>query len=717
MKKLIKYIGLILMLFPLSVEAGKVNQDIEVIRKKVIADLMRTEVNDARIKTLMESIQENGTWPDINYVDVSRTGFQHGEHLSNMVELSRAYKKAGSKFKGNKQLKKAIYSSLNLWIQKNFICDNWWWNEIGTPNLLTGVLLIMDEDLTEEQRVKVLPISGRANLNAWGARPSGDRIKIAGIQAKNALFTRNEQEFNEVIKVISGEIKLETGRGMQYDYSFHHRDDRVTSILSYGLGFADAFAEWAALVSGTKYKFPDAPMNQLIDYYLNGICQSMVYGKYPDPGAKNRGITRGGAFEPISSSTPKRLLQASSYRKDELEKLVKIRDGELKNGLTGTRFFWHSEYFSHQRSGYFTSVRMFSSRNHNMEMPYNGEGLLNHHYADGSNFISRTGKEYLDIFPVFDFKKIPGTTIVQKISFPPENEIQKEGQTEFVGAVTDGRNGAAVFDFKSLHDTLKAKKSWFFFDKEFVCLGTGIKSPTALPVATTINQCLLKGEVMVMNEDKRSVIGKGERNLANVKWILHDSIAYLFPDPIKVNLSNQSSTGTWYRINRQNDSPKEEVKKDVFKLWIDHGKKPQNATYQYIVIPGVSEPDMEKISGNNKIKILANSSDIQAVLHSGQNICQIVFHKAGEIEISKDMKVGSDSPGLVMVQAEGNEIKSITVADPSRQLSRMHLSISSKINKKGEGYSAVWDDVKQASNISFDLPQNVYAGKSVSIEL
>ncbi len=109
-----------------------------------------------------------------------------------------------------------------------------------------------------------------------------------------------------------------------------------------------------------------------------------------------------------------------------------------------------------------------------MEMPYNSEGLKNHHYADGSNFISRVGDEYYDIYPVFDWQKIPGTTILQKDSLPSENEIQKEGLTDFVGAVTDGTFGAAAFDFKSPHDPLSARKAWFFFDKEYVCLGAGI---------------------------------------------------------------------------------------------------------------------------------------------------------------------------------------------------------------------------------------------------
>jgi len=47
----------------------------------------------------------------------------------------------------------------------------------------------------------------------------------------------------------------------------------------------------------------------------------------------------------------------------------------------------------------------------------------------------------------------------------------------------------------------------------------------------------------------------------------------------------------------------------------------------------------------------------------------------------------------------------------------MHLSISSKINKEGENFKAAWNEKNGLSQISIDLPQTVYAGKSVKIKL
>ena len=707
---------ILMLLFLLIGKDSQAANDVEILRQRFIGELMEPTVDKTLVKQLISTIREDGTWPGINYKDVSSTGFQHRQHLSNLVELSRAYKKNGSNYKGDKKLKKVIYSALDYWLANDFICENWWWNQIGTPNLLVSLLLIMDNDLTKEQITKTLPMVGRANLNATGARPSGDRIKIAGILAKTLLFNRDEIQFNEVIRVIEGEIKFATGRGMQYDYSFHHREDRVNNTLTYGLGYADAFAEWAANVSGTKYKFSDPSLHLLIDYYLDGICKMMVYGKFPDPGAMNRDITRSGSQKAFGTGTPERLLKTTDYRKNDLEEIVKVRKGETNTTLSHSTFFWQSEHFTFQRPDYFTSVRMYSTRDCNMEEPYNGEGLMNHHRGDGTNYISRTGDEYYDISPVYDWQKIPGTTVVQKPSLPLEKEIQKKGLTDFVGAVTDGKYGAVAFDFKSPHDPLEAKKAWFFFDHEYVCLGTGISSDSKLPVTTTLNQCLLRGDVVMMNGNEKSVVKQGAQQVNNVKWIFHDGIGYLFPEPQKVNLSNQPETGSWYKINHQSDSPKEEISKEVFKLWLDHGSKPQNASYQYIVVPSTTEQEMSGSSNNRNIEILSNTTAIQAVKLSDSNICEVVFYQSGEIQISSELKIGMDSPGLVMVKTKGSNIKAISVADPARKLGKIHLTVTDRIEKSGNNFNSLWNKAKGISEISIDLPQTVYAGKSVTIE-
>ena len=696
--------------------------DLEKIRKRVVFELMEADVDYTHIAHLINTINNDGSWPGINYEDTSRTGFQHSRHLSNMVDLSHAFKKSHTKFYQDKKTRKTLKKALNYWFENDFICENWWWNQIGTPDRFVTILLIMDEDLTDKERESAVPIMARSTLNAWGARPGGDRIKIAGIYGKYGLFLRDEAILREVINTMATEIRfaVERGtpddiRGLQTDLSFHHRGDRVNNTLSYGLNFSSVFAEWAAKVGDTQFHFPDRAIQLLVDYYLDGVCKMMVYATYPDLGAKNRSISRIGALHPHGVETPKKLILATDYRNKELAQIINVRSGNEKPDMSSSQFFWHSEYYSHQRPDYFSSVRMYSTRNRSMEEPYNQEGLKNHHMGEGSNFIYQTGKEYNNIFPVMDWQKIPGTTIVQKAALPPEDEIQQEGLMDFVGGVSNGKRGAVTFDFQSPYHSLMARKSWFFFDDEYVCLGTKINSSEEEPVFTTINQTWLQGDVSVSVDGQITQLEQGEHKLQNVQWINHDGVAYILPTKTSLSISNQTQLGSWYSINRQSDSPKERVNGEVFSAWIDHGTKPVNASYQYVVVPGMTNEKIETYRSDLPIQVLANTPEIQAVRNKKTGTTQMVLYQPGKVRITDDLHLISNNPCLIMIESELGDPTQISVADPSRKLETVEIMINREI-AEGKSYEVSWDEIDGYSTVLIDLPQGDYAGQSIVIE-
>jgi chondroitin AC lyase len=353
-----------------------------------------------------------------------------------------------------------------------------------------------------------------------------------------------------------------------------------------------------------------------------------------------------------------------------------------------------------------------------MEIPYNGPGKTTHHRADGTNYLVLKGDEYVNIWPVYDWQKISGTTIMQKPELYGPDEVQKDGFTDFVGAVTDGIYGAVAFDFKSPHDMLEAKKSWFFFDEEYICLGTDINSKSSLPVTTTINQVLMRSDVTVKLDGKVKKLPKGNRELDNVKWVLQDRIGYIFPEPSKINLLNQAEEGRWSDITDEKNISEEIVSKEVFMLGFDHGNRPNNASYEYIVVPDVSEKELTDTAGNNRnIEILSNTSDLQAVKNNKLEICQMAFYKAGEIEISKDLKLRMDSQGMAMLKMQGNKIRELTISDPSRKLNRITITVSGIYNSQGDNFVTISNYNQNDTLILVDLPQGVFTGKSVTINL
>jgi chondroitin AC lyase len=212
-------------------------------------------------------------------------------------------------------------------------------------------------------------------------------------------------------------------------------------------------------------------------------------------------------------------------------------------------------------------------------------------------------------------------------------------------------------------------------------------------------------------------VPKGERQLANPSWVFHSGVGYIFPKEEEVYLSNHSQTGSWFRINRQTSSSKEELSMDVFKLWINHGTRADNAEYSYIVLPATTQEKVKRAAANPAIDILSNTPQLQAVWHRGLHILQAVFYKNGEINLASGLKVTMDTPGILMIKTEGNEVKEISVSDPSRKSGKIHFSVNKKLTIQSDQAYSFWNESKGVSEIAINLPQALIAGKSVTVNL
>jgi chondroitin AC lyase len=350
-----------------------------------------------------------------------------------------------------------------------------------------------------------------------------------------------------------------------------------------------------------------------------------------------------------------------------------------------------------------------------MEQPHNEEGIQMHHFGDGSNFIQRTAKEYYDIFPVWDWQKIPGTTILQKPQMHHFRDVARKGRSEFSGGVSDGKYSALGFDFTSVHDSLKAKKAWFHFDNEYVCLGTAIATTSNLPVVTTLNQSLLKGNVVVKTSKQQQTLQKAKHALASVSWILHDSVGYVFPTPSNVQLNNTIATGSWRAINHHTWATNDPVNMDVFLAYLDHGNA-KNGTYAYIVVPNVSASSLDTYSKKLPVEIISNTSALQALTNKKLGITQAVFYSAGKLALQEGITVTVDSPCIVMIKTTGKKVNTISVADPTHKLSSLKLTVNAALAGSGPNWSTAQQGTKE-SVITVELPTAGYAGQTVVMDI
>ena len=682
--------------------------DFDGVKMAVVDEIRASISTTGQAGRYAEVLLPDGTWPDINYRDTSRTGFQHAQHLDRLLGIAEALSDSSSTEFQSPRLAAALRLGLSHWLDEDYVCENWWYNEVFTPDRLVKISLLAEPWLAATTVRSVLPIIERGNLDSPGARPGGDRIKFASTEALRQLLGDNEAGFARAMRVINDELDFATGeRGMQRDFSFHHRADRVNNTTSYGRSHADYFARWAAHVAGTRYAFAEEKQRLLIDYYLDGVSRQYVFGAYPDPGVMNRDVTRVHPPGTIDSQTPERLLTVSDYRGEELRNLIALRAGKGTPG-SFAKFFWQTEHFVFQRPEFYVSVRMHSARNANMESPYNGEGLKNHYRGDGASMLSITGREYHNLWPVYDWRKIPGTTVAQRPGMPPAEDIKHFGSTDFVGAVTDGKHGAVGYDYLSPHDRTRARKAWFFFDDRYVCLGAGLEAAGPEPLVTTIEQNRLSGGITIGEGGKTLEMITDSATVRSGGWVLHGGVAYLTHDGPGATIVRQNRTGYWTDINKGWDTPKEAVEEGVFGMYLNHGSNPQgglggftlaptakrDVTYAYSVLPGATRAQLSEPTG---IDILSNTRELQAVSQLGSGLTYLIAYRAGSVTLPSGTEVIVDSPAALMLEESATGELRITAADPSRDLARLHLTVS------GVG------------EVRIDLPTGEWRGSSTSL--
>jgi chondroitin AC lyase len=188
--------------------------------------------------------------------------------------------------------------------------------------------------------------------------------------------------------------------------------------------------------------------------------------------------------------------------------------------------------------------------------------------------------------------------------------------------------------------------------------------------------------------------------------VYHDGVGYAFPDGARIHLENNTKSGSWWSINHQ--YTEETISKEVFSLWIDHGIRPDNQVYSYIVVPGVDAAEM-KFYAKDKIDILSNTPQLQAVRNRKLQLTQIAFYEPGKIDVDPDTSIGVDKPCLLMLRKGRASKVQIAVANPEN----LQLDVNVNINIRLTGEDVVWDQERGVSVVKVQLPAGDYAGQTV----
>ncbi len=671
--------------------------DLAVLQKQIIEDMLQPLPDLTTVQELMQTMKADGSWEDIDYTSIRRANWPVTRHLSQVTAMAKAWHGPHA-LAGDETLKAKVLAGLDFWLKHDLQNPNWFPNQITVPRELASVLLLMGDEVDSARFEKALEIMKRAQIRGTGQ----NRVWLADVCVMRGCLQKDEKLVRQAIKAIAETFVVSEGEGLQADMSFWQHG-RCFYSGGYGKPFAEYGAKWAVITRNTPFAFSEETINLISSYILDGQ-QWVLRGMCFDPTAQGRGITifDRQADAGVLAQPCLNMARLKTPREAEFINMARwvAEEDKVYHGPVGNRHFWRSDIMAHQRPGYYASAKMYSTRVVNTDSLINGEGVLSHYIADGSSFLMRTGREYYAIYGVWDWRRPPGITVELK-GF--EGKPRREGNRDFVGGVSDGMYGAAAFDF--VRDDLTARKAWFFFDDEVVCLGAGIHCSGSHPVITSLNQCWLNGEVLAAQDGKIETLGRGQHDSAAYDWVWHNGIGYLMLGDSSITVRNDRQTGSWYAINT-NES-KQEVSGDVFSIWLNHGVNPVNAQYAYLACPDMAAEKIVDYAAKLPVRILANTSAQQIIRHESLGITAAVCYEAGKVDCG-DFTVDVKNPCLLLVRTYPEKVK-LTVSDPTAHLRKLVFTVNKLM--KGEGVDA--NKACHLSRITIKLPQKLYAGQSV----
>ena len=322
------------------------------------------------------------------------------------------------------------------------------------------------------------------------------------------------------------------------------------------------------------------------------------------------------------------------------------------NTLVGHKHFDDSDYTVHRRRDWMASLRMSSLRVIGTEH-VNEDNLLGYYLGDGATYFYTDAREYLNVFPFWDWRKVPGVTSYEALDsttpFPDVNRTGSRNESNLVGGLTVGERGLSAMELR--RDGLHARKAWLFTDSFVLCLGAGIASDSSASVTTSLDQCLLQGEAKVWDGQNWQLLS-GAQSFAQLELRLyHKDKGYIVFSSDTCVVEAMPREGQW-RDFMGMYSPAT-VRGATFLAYLRHGARPSSGSYAYLVLP---HADLNTVSHFDRscIRLLQNDNRAQVVYFPEEAEAWAAVYEPGELMVEgQQFKV--TAPGLYYFQRKGGK--------------------------------------------------------------
>ncbi len=282
----------------------------------------------------------------------------------------------------------------------------------------------------------------------------------------------------------------------------------------------------------------------------------------------------------------------------------------------------------------------------------------------------------------WDWNRFPGTTAIHlpldKLRANVLNVDQFSGYEEmlysdeaFAGGVSS-ESGNGIYAFK-LHEhdkyngSLRARKSYFFFDNQVVCIGSGIENTNEeYPTETTLFQTPVRKENQKLQIEGMSVLPDSVDlafNQSDLRMIDPAKIAYYIP-------SGKVAVRQGMQISRDPKTEKENAGLFATAV-IDHGKAPQSASYLYYMLINTDSQGLSGFAAEMKkpvplFKVLQNDNKAHIVWSEKDKQLACVFFEPA-VNNTHGIILQSNIPFIGFVK-EHNDSLSLSVSNPDLAL-------------------------------------------------
>ncbi|RMN97059.1 Polysaccharide lyase protein [Pseudomonas coronafaciens pv. coronafaciens] len=616
-------------------------------------------------------------------------------------------------------------AALNFYARQGYNIS-WWNRQIGLAKKAGRAAVLLAKHLTGSELIEQFIPYAMKTTNTYAYTQTGANLAdFASVQILWSVSAwKNSGQGNYLLylraaaDVLSGlclpveREGKEHGEGVSVDYAINQHNARNGSQYcmqlysgSYGAELLNRIVEGSAVLVN-EFSLTTTALSELVNVVVEGMGW-MGYASHMDFHVNGRAISRGIAFNAHIAKWAEALLPvADTANKEALDELIRRTGGdESKNQhYRGGRLFWVNDYLAHIGSQYCVWAKAISTRTVGGESG-NGENPKGYYMGAGTYFLSHHGKEYEGIQPVWDWQRLPGTTVEQVADFKWPNTdwgVNMWGSHDFAGGVSDGKRTVLSMEL-SRKNVTHAYKTVMATDDRVTCLGTGIDTRSAVfPVVTCVNQCIARGPVRYLTiDDHEHALEQGSLTADNIRAVYHDGFVYtlgFFWSRPSVTIEVKNRSGAWSDINI-NGSP-DTVTLPVFSLCINH-EKGENGFYHYSVSPS------EDLSGK---ALLATASVLEA------GIADVHFGADGEAVMVSCFDVEStrrgvqeashglypEQPCVYIAELQDTQVK-LTCADPTQTLE--NLSFVVKADEQGT----------PLVRLVVSLPQGDERGRSVTV--